>query len=143
MSGLEPLVALGLACNVLQLVELGKDAITLIRAIYHEGAKPDEQLTENAVTLETFANEVKTHAQTGKKKYELQLQQSAEKCATAARELCEEIRFLVANDKQGRLASVVKTSVKIIRCRRRLEKLQGNLDQAEKQMNTGLLAQIM
>lgn len=140
MSGLEPLVALGLACNVLQLVQLGKDTISHIKAIY-QGGKLDTKVTENAAALKKFADEIKTPNQVGKKKYELELQKSAERCSTAAWDLCEEVQFLVTNARQGSLISALKVAGKVTWRKRRLKRHLEGLDQAEKHMQTWLLAQ--
>lgn len=140
MSGLEPLVALGLACNVLQLVELGKNTISHIKAVY-QGGKLDTTITENAAALKTLADEIKTPKPVGKRKYEVELQKSAEKCSTAARDLCEEVRFLETNARQGSLISALKVASKVTWRKRRLERHLEGLDQAEKNMQTWLLAQ--
>lgn len=50
MSGLEPIAALGLACNILQLVELGKKTIDRIKIVY-QGGKPDGELEKGAAAL--------------------------------------------------------------------------------------------
>ncbi|RBA19195.1 hypothetical protein FPRO05_10124 [Fusarium proliferatum] len=56
MSGLEPLAALGLVCNVLQLVEVGLKTATLCKNAYRTG-EPDPELSVHAQTLaETASN---------------------------------------------------------------------------------------
>ncbi|KAJ0116934.1 hypothetical protein J7T55_003348 [Diaporthe amygdali] len=111
MSGMEPLVALSLACNVLQLVEVGQQTINLIKVVYR-GGSPDQTLDQNAAILWT------------------------------ARDLREEIQFLVGNAKQGSLASTLKVVARTNWRRRRLERLKESLQGAEKLMQTGLLTRI-
>lgn len=142
MSGLEPIAALGLACNILQLVELGRQTIDCIKAVY-QGRKPDEELDRNAAALESLTwDEAKKPRQPGRKKHEEILLQSAARCSTAAHDLREEVRFLVGNAKQGSLASALKVATKVNWRKNRLERLKRNLDEAEKLMQTSLLAHI-
>ncbi|KAJ4412498.1 hypothetical protein N0V82_008768 [Gnomoniopsis sp. IMI 355080] len=142
MSGLEPLAALGLACNILQLVELGDKTIDLIKTVY-QGRRLDEGLEQNAAALGTLSNEVKkSSGQSGGNNLEKSLLTAAEKCSKAAGDLGEEIRFLIGNARQGSLVSPLKVAGKVTWRKRRLERLKRILEQAEKQMQTGLLAKI-
>lgn len=61
MSGLEPIAALSLACNILQLVELGRQTIRCIKALY-QGGKADTTLGKKAAVLEELTNDVKNHS---------------------------------------------------------------------------------
>lgn len=141
MSGLEPLVALGLACNILQLAELGKKTIDHIKVIY-QGGKPDEELERAAAVLEELAKEVKKHSQPGRRTYEELLHKSATACATAASDVGEEVRFLFENAKKGSLVSALKVTIRVAWRRRRMERLRRVLDEEEQQMQTSLLAQV-
>lgn len=141
MSGLEPIAALGLACNILQLAELGKKTIDRIKIVY-QGGKPDEALGEGASALEELANEVKKHSQPGRKKYEDILLNSAATCGTAACDLGEEVRFLSENARKGSLLSALKVTTRVAWRQRRLERLKRNLEAEEQRMRTGLLAQV-
>lgn len=142
MSGLEPLVALGLACNILQIVQLGYQTIECIKAVY-QGKPPNQGLDENAAALENLSVEVKTHTRPGNNNYEEGLLKSAGKCCTAAQALRKEVRIARgSNAKQGSLVSALKVVSKATWRKRRLEKLKGDLEQAEKQIQTSLLAQI-
>lgn len=142
MSGLEPFAALSLACNVLQLVEVGHRTINLIKIVYRGGSL-DDTLDRNAAVLESISHEVKTCIRPAKcPKHEQQLLGAAERCSTAARDLREEIQFLIGNAKQGSLASTLRVVAKTNWRRRRLERLKESLDSAEKLMQTGLLTRI-
>ncbi|RBR02898.1 hypothetical protein FVER53590_03504 [Fusarium verticillioides] len=55
MSGLEPLAALGLVCNVLQLVEVGLKTATLCKNAYRTG-EPDPELSVYAQNLAVAAS---------------------------------------------------------------------------------------
>lgn len=141
MSGLEPIAALSLACNILQLVELGRQTIDCIKTVYQDG-KPDEELEQKTATLKMLTDEVKKCSRPGRKKSEEILLQSATKCSTAANDLGEEVRFLSGKAKQGSLVSALKVTSKVAWRKRRLDRHKKNLDEAENLMQTSLLAQI-
>lgn len=141
MSGLEPVAALGLVCNILQLVDLGRKTVDCIKTVYQEG-ELDKSLEQNAVVLEKLTKEVKKDSRPGNRKYEAVLLQSAASCSTAARDLQEELRFLFGNAKRGNFASAVKIAATVKWRQRRLERLGRNLDTEEKRLQTGLLAQV-
>lgn len=141
MSGLEPLVALGLACNILQLVELGQKTIACIKDVY-QGRTPEKELEQNAVVLESLTNEIEKPGQHGKKKFEQALLQSATSCSKAARDLREELHFIFRNARRGSLTSTLKVAAKVSWRKDRLVRLERKLDSEEKRMQTHLLAQI-
>lgn len=141
MSGLDALVALGLACNILQLAELGKRTIDYIKIVY-QGGMPVEELEQGADVLEELAKEVKKQSQPGRRKYEDILLKSATTCATAARDLGEEVRFLFENAKKGSLVSALKVTTRVAWRQRRLERLRRSLDAEEQRMQTSLLAEV-
>lgn len=142
MSGLEPLAALGLACNILQLVELGQKTIGIIKTVY-QGREPDAELKQNAVVLGRLAKEVESSlSPTGVSGYEEILLQSAASCSTAANKLQKEVYLLFGNAKKGSHTSAVKVAITVHWRRYRLDKLKQNLEMEEKRMQTSLLAQI-
>lgn len=139
---MEPLVALGLVCNILQLVECGRDTILLIKTVYQSGSV-DETLTQHAVILDSISEQIRpVQPVTKSKKHEQQLQDTVNVCFKAAQQLGEEIHFLVGTWKQGSLKSTLKIAAKITWRRRRLDRLKNDLDGAERLMQTGLLASI-
>lgn len=141
MSGLEPLTALGLVCNILQLIEVGSQTYELIKVVYQKGLI-DDSLNQKAVILGNISEGIKPVNRPAKK-HEQQLVETAESCARAARQLREEIIHLVGNAKKGRLLFALKIAFKTLWRKPRLERLKNELDEAEKLMQTGLLAQIM
>lgn len=144
MSGLEPLVALGLACNIFQLIEVGRDTIKLAKEIY-QSSRPsiDKALEENAIVLDNISREVKAAQRpTRPSKLEQQLLVTAERCSSAARDLEEEVSFLLENAKRNQLVSTLKAVARTTWRKRRLDRLREGLENAEKLMKTTLLAQI-
>lgn len=144
MSGLEPLAALGLACNIFQLVEVGCNTIKLAKSIYQSTSPVvDQALQDSAVILNTISGEIKAAQRPANlSKLDKQLVSTADKCSTAARDLQEEVRFLLSNSKRNQLAATLKVVAKTTWRRRRLDRLKENLENAEKLMTKTLLAQI-
>lgn len=139
MSGLEPLVALGLTCNILQIVDVGRQTVGLIRKVY-QGGIPDDTLNENAASLGSLSDEVKKCQHPARcPMHEKKIVEAAERCSTAAMELREEIRFLVENARKGSLASAIKVVAKTNWRKRRLDRLQRNLEDTEKLLQMNLL----
>lgn len=144
MSGLEPLAALGLACNIFQLIEVGCNTIKVAKSIYQSSSPVvDQALQDNAVVLNTISGEVKAAQRPASlSKLDKQLVSTADKCSTAVRDLQEEVRFLLSNSKRNRLAATLKVVAKTTWRRRRLDRLNENVESAEKLMTKTLLAQI-
>lgn len=141
MSGMEPAAALGLVCNIFQLIEVGCQTYELIKAVYQRGSI-DENLHEKAIILGNISEDMKPVNRPAKKR-ERQLVDTAEICARAARQLREEIKYLVSRAEKGKLSSAIKTVSMTLWRKPRLERLKKELDEAEKLMQSGLLAQIM
>ena len=144
MSGLEPLAALGLACNILQIVDVGRQTITLIKTIYREGT-PDATLEENAEILRAISKQISTctsNLTAQRTKRDQQLLKLANNCSAAAQDLQEEVRFLIGTAKKENLISALKIAAKTNWRKRRLGRLKESLDEAERLMQTGLLGRI-
>lgn len=141
MSGLEPLVALGLVCNILQIIDVGRQTVDLIKNVYQNGSV-DGALTHNAALLASISDTLPGPIKRPEKKHEQQLISTADICSKAARELQEEVHFLAGNVKKGSLARAT-LKVAIVTWRKpRLERLTNELVRAERLMQTGLLAAI-
>lgn len=142
MSGLDSVAALGLACNILQLVEVGRQTYDCIKTVY-QGGKPDKDLGKNAATLKSVTDEIKKHSrpENDLDEFEKLLIESATRCSTAAHELGEEVRFL-GEAKQGSFAAALKVAGKAFFRKGRLERCKKTLDEAENRLRTDLLAEI-
>lgn len=144
MSGLEPLVALGLACNIFQLVEYGCSTIKLAKSIYQSSSPVvDKALQENALALSTISGEIKAAQRPANpSRLDKQLLATIDECYSAARDLQEEVSFLLGNAKQHQLAATLKVVAKTTWRKRRLDRLKQSLENAETLMRNTLLAQI-
>lgn len=147
MSGLEPLAALGLVCNVLQFVDVGRQTISFIKHVYSNGSI-DDKLQENVALLVDISAQIEANKTPANKtsakslRHEQQLLKTAERFNAAARDLREEVNYLLNNAKQGSLTSALKVAAKMNWRKRRLDRLKNDLDKAERLLQTGLLARI-
>lgn len=145
MSGLEPIAALGLACNILQVVGVGRDTVRLAKQVYQDG-KLDPSLTASAGVLDNLAGQIRATTAVSSaakpKAQDKQLLDLAEKCQRAARDLREEVNFLNGQQTRATLVATVKIAAKTTLKKRRLEKLDQKLKEAESLLQTGLLTRI-
>ncbi|EHA53254.1 hypothetical protein MGG_07819 [Pyricularia oryzae 70-15] len=141
MSGLEPIAALGLACNILQVVGIGRETVRLARKVYQDG-ELDPALGENAELLRKISDAIRTTA-TATAARDKQLLNLADKCHGAARNLDEEVKFLhgVPGGK-AKLMVALRVAAKTTWRKRRLDNLDRKLKETEAHLQTGLLARI-
>ncbi|KAH6637172.1 hypothetical protein F5144DRAFT_647151 [Chaetomium tenue] len=160
MSGLEPLVALSLACNIFQLLGAARDTIRTVRQVYQYG-ELDPALTDHATRLDDLSKRIRpttmstTTTQTaalgaGQRNagqprltdQDTQLLGLANRCLNAARDLREEVNFLKGPDTKSKLVAMLKTAVKTAWRHRRLDRLGKEMLDAEQLLQTGLLTRI-
>ncbi|KAF7547599.1 hypothetical protein G7Z17_g7633 [Cylindrodendrum hubeiense] len=140
MSGIE---ALGLACNIFQVISFGREVIDIAKRLYRDGSL-DESLAEHSVFLDNISSHIQAVEILGNnaKKHEKDLVQIAEKCKIASRDLREEIVFILGQSAKGSLARTLKVAAKTTWRKRRLDRLEKDLSNAEKLMHSGLLTRI-
>ncbi|OHF03273.1 hypothetical protein CORC01_01326 [Colletotrichum orchidophilum] len=139
MSGLE---ALGLACNIFQVISFGRETASLVKRVYRDGSV-DDALEANAKDLAQLASHVQTlEVPKTPSKQEHQLLEIAKKCQAVARDLTEEIAFIVGHKKKGSLAATIKVAAKANWRKRRLDTMERKLNDAERLMQSGLLGRI-
>lgn len=160
MSGLEPIAALGLACNILQVIEVGLNTIRVAKQVYKDGSL-DPALTENASALENISSRIRgttatisvtttssiastsTRASTNRAgSPDKQLLELADKCQGAARDLREEVNFLNGHPTKAKLIATLKITAKTTWRRRRLKRLEGKLKDTQSVLQTSLLARV-
>ncbi|KLU91940.1 hypothetical protein MAPG_10889 [Magnaporthiopsis poae ATCC 64411] len=153
MSGLEPIVALGVACNVLQVIGVGRETVRIVRQVYQDGAL-DPALADKAAALDGLSTRIRDTTTTATKTgtstcapsksaaRDKQLLDLAEKCLGAARDLREEVNFLNGHPSRAKLAAALKVAAKTTWRKRRLESLERKLGDAEGLLQTGLLTRI-
>ncbi|KAI3549389.1 hypothetical protein CSPX01_02497 [Colletotrichum filicis] len=154
MSGLEGIAGLSLACNVMQLISFGHEAISMCRRI-HESGSPEPGLSEHAESLKGVCGELEnslgkrptpvataapTAAATRATKMEKRLLDLAAKCVKNAQDLEKEMK-LVSPSQPGKLGALV-AAPKILWRKKRLERLKRDLDDAQKVMDTSILERL-
>ncbi|KAK8043411.1 hypothetical protein PG993_005841 [Apiospora rasikravindrae] len=145
MAGLEPIAALSLACNVLQVVGIGRETVRIAKQVYQDG-KLDPALTESAGVLNDLSGQIRsatTVASAAKPKArDKQLIDLADKCQGAARDLQEEVHFLNGPPTRAKLVATLQIVAKTTWRKRRLEKLDQRLKDAESLLQAGLFTRI-
>lgn len=139
MSGLEPLAALGLACNVLQLIEAAGESASLCKRIYDTG-QPDPQLSDFAKNLSYASASLQGCLNAAKHPFtseDQKLLDLAKTCQEAAKDLAQELAHLTISPGQ-RWASL-STTLKISGSRYKLSRLEKKLRDSEYLMETQLL----
>ncbi|KAI6366843.1 hypothetical protein MCOR25_005059 [Pyricularia grisea] len=151
MSGMEPIAALGLSCNILQVVGVGRETVRLAKNVYQDG-ELDPALKESAELLRDISEAIRTtttsvasNSQSAQAPAarDKQLLGLVDKCQGAARDLDEEVKFLhgVPGGK-AKLVAALKVAAKTTWRKRRLDNLDRKLKEAEAHLQTGLLARI-
>jgi hypothetical protein len=145
MSGLEPVAALSLACNILQIVGIGRETVRVARQVYQDG-KLDPALTEDTRVLEDLAGQIRLTTAVASavkpRAQDKQLLDLAEKCQGSARDLQEEVNFLNGQPTRAQLVATLTIAAKTTWRKRRLEKLDQRLKDAKNLLQAGLLTRI-
>ncbi|KAF9871721.1 hypothetical protein CkaCkLH20_10919 [Colletotrichum karsti] len=140
---MESIAALGLACNIFQVISVGHETIRLVKDIYNKGSI-ESPLAEYSVSLRDISSHISTFELPQKApQYQKQLKENAAKCYAVARDLAEEISFLLAEKAKGDLLKTLKTVAKTTWRKRRLERFERQLKDLEKQMQSGLLTRLV
>jgi hypothetical protein len=160
MSGLEPVAALGLACNILQIIGVARETVRVAKQVYQNG-ELDPALTDHATRLGDISKRVRSMttapttttatargaaqhaaAQPKPKSRDIQLLELANRCLSTARDLREEVNFLVGSLTASKLADALKIAAKTTWRKKRLDRLNNDLRDAERLLQTGLLSRI-
>ncbi|KAJ0120072.1 hypothetical protein J7T55_000925 [Diaporthe amygdali] len=139
MSGLEGLGALGLACSIFQVISFGRETLSLVKDVYRHGTL-DESLMDKSTAIQGVASDIIAVDIPQPGKQERKLVDVTKKCTGVARDLQEEIAFLVGHNGKGSLRTTLKIAAKANWRKRRLERMEKDLDDSEQLMHTTLLA---
>ncbi|KAF5251981.1 hypothetical protein FANTH_2935 [Fusarium anthophilum] len=141
MSGLEPLAALGLVCNVIQLVEVGLKTATLCKNAYRT-AEPNPELSNYAQTLAEIASNLTRSLEDSQQPLshdDSRLLSLAQNCRDAEEEWRKKTpaRFLSQQRprKRARFGAVLQGIVN----KPELDRLESQLLKAKESMETDLL----
>lgn len=142
MSGLE---ALGLVCNIIQLVEFGGTTISLCRQI-HENGKPDLNVADLSESLSGASNSLKktlTKRHGTSSPDDLALQETADKCVKIADALHLEMQSLSVPPGKKGMRSSIRFGFKTLWRKNHLEKLEKDLKNIQSAMDTQLLVRTL
>jgi hypothetical protein len=141
---MDPFTALGVASNVIQIVEFSSRLISRTREIYHsrDGQLQDHVILDDAATnLSALMTELrsievpKPKEQTAADRQLIQLRQD---CKTIARELHDQLEQARAQGGHQKWQSVYQ-AIKSVYSENRIAAIQSRLDNIRKQLDTVLL----
>lgn len=140
MSGLE---ALGIACNIMQVISFAHETIEFCKAMY-EGQSLDLYSEQSVASLSAISAQLQTRYQGVRSQtaQDRELEDVARKCNVAARALEEEVKFLTRHQAAGSLKRTLLVTLKIIWRKRRLERLEKSLRNRQQTMESYLLARV-
>jgi hypothetical protein len=145
---MEPLTALGIACNVMQIISFGQEVFSLARHLSKDGS-PDASLADKSARLSDLSGELQNSLNIQKQARPLEpnhlrLQNVARKCLSLTNNLAQEFDQIKwkANPKgtnsktQRRLLG---QTWKSLRRKSKIDKLQAEMTQIEQTMQTTIL----
>ncbi|KAI1762410.1 hypothetical protein GGR53DRAFT_521656 [Hypoxylon sp. FL1150] len=140
MSGLE---ALGIACNVVQLLSFAHETISFCKAIL-AGQAPNDYNEETVASLATLSALLQTRCQNVKPQtsQERELERIATKCNVAARALEDEFRYLSFHQAEGNLKQTLLVAMKVLWRQNRLKGYEAKVRRYQQTMESHLLAKI-
>jgi len=144
MSGLEPLAALGLACNVMQLIDFARETTSICKAVYETGT-PDPGLVSTighmTGAFENLSNSLDS-ARGSADPDERALLEVARDCQAVAKKLKAKVNKISKNTSGGKYFSAIIVASKANYRKRDIEKLEKSLTDHQRALETRLLGQI-
>ncbi|KAH7025060.1 uncharacterized protein B0I36DRAFT_387436 [Microdochium trichocladiopsis] len=142
MSGFE---AIGIACNIMQILGTAAKAVILCKSIYK--GRPgtiDDELVLAAESLKAISDSMQNKCAEWKRQGddEEKLARTAEKCGVVARALIDEVAYMTKHQAQGDLRAALKTTLTTMWRGRRLRETESSLRKCEDTMRTQLLHRI-
>jgi hypothetical protein len=144
MSGLEPLLALSLACNVMQVIDIAFKTTSTCKAIFQSGSL-DPTLTRTVAQLMSIfqrLGESLDSATQPRNRDEQALLDVARECSAAAADLKAEVVKISDEASKGKYSGAIGGAMKAIFKRRKIEKLEKSLAACKEVLETHLLVQI-
>ena len=145
---MDPISALGLACNVIQIIGFGQEVFSLARRLSKDSS-PDPSLADTSARLSDLSGELQNslnkQKQTGNlDQNQLRIQNVANKCLSLSNNLGEELDQIkwkadpngTTSKTQRRLPGQIWRS---LRRKSKIDKLQAEMTQIEQIMQTTIL----
>jgi hypothetical protein len=137
---MDPITALGLACNILQLVESGLEAAMVCKELYHQGSLDENKKIEEYADLISAANR-DLESTFGKQALTTpratRLQKVANDASATAAELKKTLNQLKVSKKQ--MGAAFRTSLKTFIKKGTIDRLRKELEGHEKTLSSDLL----
>ncbi|KAF9876258.1 hypothetical protein CkaCkLH20_06201 [Colletotrichum karsti] len=139
MSGLEAIAALGLACNILQLIGTVGSTITVARNILETGEiDPDLEKHTNELTS-LFQDAEGSLSQTSQHKGDKELRAAAGQVLKATREFGSELVKISGGASKGKIRQVIGGTVKGLWRRKKLDELEAEISRCRGMFESRLL----
>lgn len=141
MSGLE---ALGVACNVMQLISAALKTASACRAIYNGDPTATSMLEEDVVSVREAAVLLSNQCQNANLQgpEEKELNDIARKCQDAAQKLLAEVQSINQLKKKGNLSIALYAAVKSHLRKSKMEDLEKQLQSYRKSMETHVIVRL-
>lgn len=144
MSGLEPLVALGLACSIMQVITFARDTIAVCRTIFKTGSL-DPSLGAQAKGLSSVCEELEKRRRAiigPVSRDEENVLDVARTILDAAAELRTEIDKVCSSASKGKIGAAVTGSLKLAWRKRKVDQLQKTILNGQKALEDRLLVRL-
>jgi hypothetical protein len=144
MSGLEPLVALGIACNAIQCLSFGHEVISLCKRHFESGSA-DPSVADNAAILSSYSTQLRNSLDSARKplsKEESELLSVSRNCLVAATKLIAELDKIRGESAKGRLLASICASLRLLKRKSKIEGLEKAMRRYQDTLNFGLLHRI-
>jgi len=144
MSGLEPLAALGLVCNIMQIISFAHETVSICKTIYRTGY-PDTNLANNVAYLANVSENLKESlgsAPGSLGKDEQELMDIANRSLAAASSLRKEVENITTNTSKGKLISAISGGLKATFRKRRIERLERSMLDCQRALESRILLRI-
>ena len=143
---LDPMSALGLACNIIQIVDFSLKAVSKFRELYNDGASSENREIEDmALRLKSLRTNLVTVDPTTRQSRPVfddkELQALADDCCKTADELTAELETLKVSDSHQRRKAVGKLFRSIQR-KSVVKGIQRKLDGYQKVLDTRILVDL-
>jgi hypothetical protein len=143
---MDPLTALGLTCNVIQVISFGREVLSLCMRVYRDGSlEPD--LASNSAYLQSLSTKLvesfraaQTPNQLSKEQYDLQdITSKLMRTTTQLNELVEDIRVDGASSRRAAVRYMVKY---FLRYKKKIQFLEKTMVGYQNTLNSGILAHL-
>lgn len=143
---MEPISALALACNIIDLIERGYKCAATIKEVHDSETgllERHEMLVDEINTLSDIAGALdKTQQGISKSPVDARMREIAKKCLS----ICAAIQALVKQckpEREGSFRSAAQASVRILLRKSDIEALQSELGSAQKMMDSLVMAKTL